>query len=456
MSSPVTKSGDGYERVAVCVGSPPKAINQRKLDEATFPKTYLMRADELLVDVEDLEKPAVKKRLRGWRRHGDPVRGMQAFRRAIDPARDPALPSAAPAAGRVGGAVKANAVFCVQGLRSQPARDGIPFRVAPRYQGQGKGVDPVPAERPADVPEPARGPGRRIVVGIVDTGIAQGRFLGPWLEPCIEPRWLVSAADEDPPDPDGSDTVESPAGHGTFVAGVIAQCEPRVRIHVVHAVGRQGAVSDRELARAIDRLDEETGRSLDILNLSLGGWTRNGRPPPMTTAAIAALPAKTAVVAAAGNLRRRRRFYPAALGERVIGVGAVTRGRGGWKAAVYSNRGAWVSAVTGDGGLTGGPTDEDRLVSCFFAAFPTAAAPHFDGWASWIGTSFTAPKVAGRIAALMIEEDIANARTAWKRLKARSPRADLKAFPNAVLVEDPRRQSPRASASMPRRPGATA
>jgi subtilisin family serine protease len=424
------KAGPGYDNVAVCVGD---ACLERpdELTEQLLPRSYLVRADQVFVDSGGDPPPG-----RGWARTGT-FRGVDVYEHADATPADPdLLPSGALVAQAMRAGAEPNPVFCSQGLRDAEIRDDIPFQVAPRYQGIGGRAEP--AEQPQGLATPAPGPGRRIEIGIVDTGIAQGRFLDRWLEPCIAPRWLVSAADEDPPstDDDG-DEVEAPSGHGTFVAGVIAQCEPRVRMHVVQAVDRQGAVSDLTLARAIERLLEATDDRLDILNLSLGGWTRDNKAPRLTGPLIRSLRRETLVVAAAGNLRRRRKFWPAAM-SRVVGVGAVVRSPGGWQRAEYSNRGAWIKAVASDGSVVapGATQASGAQVSCFYAAFPTASYPRFTGWAQWLGTSFTAPKVTGRIAQLMIAEDVASAPEAWRRLQERSRSAADAGFANAVHVED--------------------
>ena len=433
------KSGDGYYDVAVCKSDETWHLERwEDLTDEELPQTHLVKADELLVrDDADIDlgpewlpdttigTVTLYKRVGGEDAPplGEPRSGV----RVMTAVRDH------------DGIVDPNIVFCSQGLRTieepVPGEPVGPFRVAPRYQGiWSEGAKA--AEGPENPQARARTAGPTIQIGIVDTGLAQGQFLTSWLESFIAGQWIVSIADGDPPDIDGNARIETPAGHGTFVAGVIAQSTPRVELHVVRAVDRQGAVSDDHLAKAIDRLVEETGGALDILNLSLGAWTYLDRQPRAVSERIESLPDRTLVVAAAGNLGGDREFWPAAMAQ-VVGVGAVIRDAGGWARAEYSNYGGWVKAVAHDGG-TRVPEGESQghQVSAFYTGF----AP-FDGWAAWRGTSFTTPKVAGRIAGTMLAEGLGS-RAAWERLREMSPAAPS-AFPTAVRVED----APPASAA---------
>jgi hypothetical protein len=262
---------------------------------------------------------------------------------------------------------------------------------------------------------------------VIDTGIAQDPFITSWLGERVAP-----AADGDDPDVDGNGEIESPAGHGTFVAGAMALCEPSIRVHVVRAVDRQGAVSDSDLVAALVRLRETAGDQIDILNLSLGAWTYDDAAPRDVANLLADLPAHTVVLAAAGNLESARVFWPAAM-PTVIGVGAVIRNGTGWMRAEYSNHGPWVDAVAHDGGVFAGPGKDatGAQVSTYYSGIAG-----FEGWAAWRGTSFTTPKVSGRIAHLMAERDV-DAPEAWRQLKAACAPAEPHAdFPNAVFVAD--------------------
>jgi hypothetical protein len=417
-----------YQGVAICKSDDPgwQLPGWNALTDELLPQTHLVKVDEVLVAGDADPGP-------GWTH--DPSVTLPAaklYRRATPTPITAEPPSGVPVMEACADpAVQPNAIYCTQGLRSvsvgSVAGRVIPFRVAPRYQGAGS--EAAPAEAP-ELPDPSlvsrQEATRRIDIGVIDTGIAQDPFVTSWLQE------RVVTADGDDPDVDGNGEIESPAGHGTFVTGAMALCEPSIRVHVVRAVDRQGAVSDSDLVAALVRLRETVGDRIDIVNLSLGAWTYDDAAPRDVANVLADLPAHTVVLAAAGNLESSRAFWPAAM-PNVIGVGAVIRNGNGWMRAEYSNHGTWVDAVAHDGGVFAGPGKDatGAQVSAYYAGIAG-----FDGWAAWRGTSFTTPKVTGRIAHLMAERDV-DAPEAWRQLKAgcapAEPHAD---FPNAVFVPD--------------------
>jgi hypothetical protein len=438
MAAKRVRQGAEYQSVAVCSKDPQWYL--RRWDDLTddiLPGTHLAQADELLV--EPGAEYALGPEWRSAGAYGDVSvyrrRGASGYDRP--PSGTPLMAEAAKPG------VSPNAIYCSQGLRLAGAEAAGPFRVAPRYQGvwfeeatplsgrelsrhlaSVRGPEPPPSER-GDVN-----------IGIVDTGIAQGPFQPPFLDAFVPARWLVGSASADPPDLDGNGEIEPPAGHGTFVAGVVAQLEPRVRLHVIRAVGRQGAVSDLQLAEAIDALVEalrEQGSELDVLNLSLGGWTYDDRRPLLTGDRLERLPGSTLVVAAAGNMESPRRFWPAAM-ERVVAVGAVIAAGGAFDRAEYSNFGDWVDAVAHDGGVhVPGGRSTGGQISTFYTAFPPEHPTTYRGWATWRGCSFTTPIVVARIATRMLDDNLRTAQEAWERIRREAPPAPPD-FPNAVLV----------------------
>lgn len=454
MSATGNGQGGDYDNVAVCTKDPHWRLERwEDLTPDILPGTHLAKADQLLV-----RRGAERNLGPGWE-PDDTYRGVTAYggvtvyRRTEPDAVEP--PSGVPVMREVNpsAGVEPNIIYCTQGLRDRGSEpEGVSFRVAPRYQGVWA-VEAEPlsegdaaAAEAAAVPRAderltsQEGEGRAPVeIGIVDTGIAQGPFLGEFLERTIAPQWLVNSASSDLPDPDGNRRIESPAGHGTFVSGVIAQIEANVRIHIIRAVGRYGAVSDVALAQAIDELVAAvgaTGTELDILNLSLGAWTYDDRQPLLVGDRIAQLSGRTLVVAAAGNLESQRKFWPAAIG-RVVSVGAVIEDDGYWEPAEYSNYGEWVNAVAPDGArrIPGGKPSEGGQDSTYFANFPPGEeTSRYNGWARWRGTSFTAPTVVGRIAKTMVDDNLMTAQEAWQRVRDTSERAPSYKFPNAVVV----------------------
>ncbi|BCJ56764.1 S8 family peptidase [Micromonospora endophytica] len=235
-------------------------------------------------------------------------------------------------------------------------------------------------------PDPARlGEGAQVTVGICDTGI-WGQA-GSW-----HPQWLGGAylpeVDDEDPLYVHTDVLAPQGGHGTFVAGVVRQAAPGVRVDPEAALGPTGVGDEAMLVAALSRLVPE----VSVVNLSLGGFTLDDQPSLPLATALAGLPSTTAVVAAAGNAGSSRPVWPAAL-DRVLAVAAVEAGPTGVLPAPYSGFGPWVDAcafgrrdstyVTGRLPLPGRPT---RL---------------FHGYATWAGSSFATAHVSGRIAALM-------------------------------------------------------
>jgi hypothetical protein len=112
---------------------------------------------------------------------------------------------------------------------------------------------------------------------------------------------------------------------------------------------------------------------------------------------------RVAVVAPAGNERSRRPYWPAALPD-VVGV-ASTNADGDQRAS-FSNWGSWCDCCARGA----------DVYSTF--VYWDGASSDFDGWATWNGTSFAAPKVSAAIARLFAEGQVASPVDAWDELKA--------------------------------------
>ncbi|MEH1101937.1 S8 family peptidase [Micromonospora sp. CPCC 205561] len=234
-------------------------------------------------------------------------------------------------------------------------------------------------------PDPARaGEGAGVTVGICDTGI--WRHAG-----AHHPQWLGGSYLAEVDDEDavyvGADVLALQGGHGTFVAGVVRQAAPGVRLDPEAALNATGVGDEEMLVAALGRL----GPQVSVVNLSLGYYTQDDQPPLPLVNALAGLPDR-AVVASAGNAGSSRRTWPAAL-DRVVAVGALSAGSAGLAPAPYSNHGPWVDACAlGDRSST---YVRGRL------QLPGQPTRYFDGFAAWAGTSFATGHVAGRLAALM-------------------------------------------------------
>ena len=241
--------------------------------------------------------------------------------------------------------------------------------------------------------------GAGVTVGIVDTGLSPHE----WMEDSVlvSPRDLeTELADVSPRD----GVLDAQAGHGTFIAGLVLRQAPGATIRAVRVLNSRGIADVREVAKAIARLG---AAGVDIINLSLGGYTPSNVPPMALQQALATVPTTSVVVAAAGNhdpedprhkgSAPTRPIWPAAM-ENVIAVGALDRT--GRHRAPWSNFGPWVDVYT---------RGEDLLST--FLEF-NAGAESFDGWATWSGTSFATPNVVGAIAARMTTDGVSAAMAA--------------------------------------------
>jgi subtilisin family serine protease len=290
-------------------------------------------------------------------------------------------------------------------LAAQLSGDGRHRRlaVAPNHLVHGQ---PLWWAGPADLPRPtapvdapraatAAGP---VTIAVLDTGLS----VHPWYESY---DWYQEQRDEvtELLDADLDYELDAQAGHGTFIAGVLLQQAPTARIRAKRVIGGDGVGDELDMIRALNWV-ARWGQA-DIVNLSIGCHTYDDRPSPLVARAIAALGVagrgprghRVVVVACAGNTASDRPFWPAAL-KQVIAVAALDGADRAW----FSNYGWWVDACTQGVGLT----------SCFIRFDgPRPRVNGFDpdgfsGYATWSGTSFATPAVAGAIANLAAAEGL--------------------------------------------------
>ena len=303
--------------------------------------------------------------------------------------------------------------------------DAINFMGEPRIQG-GPGSSVRFASGPRALPRrnalASDGKGARIAV--LDTGM----FEHDWLNSVVRAPYA-----DDVWDVEGDGYGDNESGHGTFIAGLIKQVAPSASIYAVKVLDSHGVGDDLTVATAMSQLPAD----VNIVNLSLGGYTE-GNQPPMAIAAAMQSQAFNArvVVAAAGNQASARPFWPAAFPP-VVSVGAVEDTEGVWAPASYSNQGAWVDLVARGSNLQSTFAHESTKVAEGPVIDPANdGSVTFDGWAEWDGTSFSTPIAAAMIARTMTRTGTYSAPAASSKLQLASANASLAEFPNAKLVDE--------------------
>lgn len=221
--------------------------------------------------------------------------------------------------------------------------------------------------------------GRGVVVAVVDTGVSKVEDL--------QGTHVLKGASFVP----GADTAADDQGHGTHVAGTIAQTTnngvgvagvaPGATILPVKVLSGAGFGSSAWIAAGIDYAVDE---GADVINLSLGG----GYSSIIHNAIKKARDHGVIVVAAAGNSGRQGVGYPGAL-EETIGVAAT--GPGGDRAPYSSwGKGVDIAAPGGDKRTSGGGILQDTI---------DGKGGHV--YAEFQGTSMATPHVAGAAAVLL-------------------------------------------------------
>ena len=254
--------------------------------------------------------------------------------------------------------------------------------------------------------------GMGVRVGLLDTSISSHQWLaGGWVSP---PGGVLAERKVQP----------TPAGHATFVAGLVLSQAPACVIEARSLLSDDfGQATSWDTAKAIARIGKTRP---DVLNLSFTCYTEDGQAPLTLATAIDRLDSSTVVVAASGNhgnLKlededewgeddRRKPAWPAAL-DGVVAIGAATAA--GTPARFTPPNVQWVDAIA----------EGERVVSTFVTASVDVAdldKPRaskgmraFHGWASWSGTSFSAALVSGVIAAKTVPGKVSS-RQAWDQV----------------------------------------
>ncbi|MYU21815.1 S8/S53 family peptidase [Streptomyces sp. SID8352] len=368
-------------------------------------------------------------------RVADPGRGVPEG----DPAVAQALRSLRTAEGRAGRRlVSRNHVVSIA-VNACPGDEPVP--VPP-----GEPANPAPAATPYD-------PATAVRVLVVDNGLTHDYRSYPPLARTtgdVQERVL------------GEDGVLAQyAGHGTFIAGLIAAVAPNTDVTVRGCLNDAGAVLESEFG---ERLFEAVDRDgwPDVLSLSAG--TSNGRADGLlgVHAFMEELRTRrTLLVAAAGNNGGATPFWPAAYADLpgwrdcVLSVGALRSD--GEYGACFTNHGRWVRAYAPGERLTSALTGFSAPVpyvyrhstydDCRYGFGYACTCRHprhhgllsepgeapakpdqvmFEGPAQWSGTSFATPVAAGLIASHMTARGMRDPRTARRRVLAASGYAEVR------------------------------
>lgn len=275
-----------------------------------------------------------------------------------------------------------------------------------------------------------RNRGEGVVVAVIDTGVAYrdigGRFkqVPDLAEPRFVPGWDFV---------DGDDTPDDEHGHGTHVAGTIAQSTdngvgvagvaPLARIMPIRVLDARGGGSWGSVAAGI-RWAADHGA--DVINMSLGGGV-NSRT---IASAIAYAHRKgVVVVAAAGNTGRGRVQYPAA-NRFTVAVGAV---RYDETLSFYSSYGSALDVVAPGGDLR---VDQngDGMPDGVLQNTILPRAPQRSDYLAFQGTSMAAPHVAG-VAALLRSAGVRDPAAIERILKESAKRKKDKSRYGAGLIQ---------------------
>jgi subtilisin family serine protease len=312
------------------------------------------------------------------------------------------------------------------------------------------GDEPVPVPR-TETPNPRPdttpyNPETAVGVLVVDTGLMHDYRSYPPL--------ARTEGDAQIRETDEQGVLQQYVGHGTFIAGLVAAVAPNTEVTVSNALNDAGAILESEFGEKLFEAVDRRGWP-DILSLSAG--TSNGRDDGLLGIENFMLELRrrrTLLIAAAGNNGSATPFWPAAYAslpdyqDAVLSVGAL-RGDGEF-GACFSNHGPWVKAYAPGERLTGALTGFGTPVpyiyqhstydACRYGfgyactcqtpghtgvlseqqSGGTAKADQvmFEGYASWSGTSFATPVVAGMIAAHMTAHKETDPRLARTQLLA--------------------------------------
>jgi serine protease len=267
--------------------------------------------------------------------------------------------------------------------------------------------------------------GRGVIVAVLDTGVAyanRGRFR---ISPDFSRSQFVKGYDFVGRDPYPNDRN----GHGTFVAGTIAEATNNVagltglaygaKIMPVRVLDTEGEGEASTIAEGV-KFAVDHGAKVINLSLEFSPGVTAADIPELIDALRYAHHRGVLVVAAAGNEGHTAVAYPAKAPD-VLAVGATTEH--GCLAA-YSNDGSGLALVAPGGGpdadLPGDPNCDPETPGkdIYQVTFTGSSVSHFGLPSGYEGTSMATPHVAAT-AALVIASGVLGAHPTPAQLTAR-------------------------------------
>lgn len=246
-------------------------------------------------------------------------------------------------------------------------------------------LPPLPGAGPQPGISRSRCDGRGTRVAVVDGGlIPEAPLTHPWM--------YGVTGDPDPLAAEGG-RIQLYGGHGTFIASIIRAMAPRADVRVAGVLDAAGAAFEADVVRELMSIMDWTP---DVISLSAGTHTWNSSGLLSFQVFVDGRLSEhdgTVLVAAAGNDGADWKFSPAEM-DTVIGVGAL--GPGDVRAS-FSDYGDWVKVYAPGQDLVhafgrGEYTYQEQNIG---------RTADFFGMATWSGTSFSTPVVAGLMAARM-------------------------------------------------------